>query len=84
MNIEENIVNENELNDYVIKYCKNKMYDYCIVSIAKSYDLKHWDRFKAIAIPNVEDDTVTWLDDWYEGEDYIKILGIKLLDEIDV
>ena len=31
---------------------------------------------------NGGDDTITWLNDWYEGQDHIELLGIIKVDDI--
>jgi hypothetical protein len=48
-----------------------------------SHDGKTYDIYKEIASPYNGDD-VEFLYDWWEGEKFIKLFGIKAVDEIDI
>lgn len=48
-----------------------------------SHDGKTYDLCKEIASPYNGDD-VEFLYDWWEGEKFIKLFGIKAVDEIDI
>ena len=59
------------------------IYDDVIVSIGLSYDDNTYEMCKEVASPMNFDD-VEFLYDWWEGQKYIKLFGIKTIEEIDV
>lgn len=71
------------VGEYIRRYWHNNMYDTVIVSMETSYDGKTYDIRKEIASPYNFDD-IEFLYDWWEGEKFIKLFGIKAVDEIDI
>lgn len=71
------------VGEYIRRYWENNIYDTVIVSIGISYDGNTYDMRKEIASPYNFDD-IEFLYDWWEGEKFIKLFGIKSVDEIDI
>lgn len=56
-----------------------------IVSMAISYDGKDYLNLKELAYPlSWHTDDIEFLNDWWEGERFIRLLGIKSIDDVDV
>lgn len=71
--------------DYIIRYWDYNIQDTVIVSIGTSYDGNTYSLHKTVAHPiSSYSDDIEFLDDWWEGEKYIKLFGIKTIDEVDV
>ena len=71
------------VGEYIRRYWEHNMYDTVIVSMGISYDGKTYNFCKEIASPYNGDD-IEFLYDWWEGEKFIKLFGIKSVDEIDI
>ena len=71
------------IGEYIRRYWKHNVYDTVVVSIGTSYDGSTYDLIKEIASPYNFDD-VEFLCDWWDGEKYIKLFGIKSISELDV
>lgn len=71
------------VGEYVRRYWEHNIYATVIISMGISYDGKTYDICKEIASPYNGDD-VEFLYDWWEGEKFIKLFGIKAVDEIDI
>ena len=71
------------VGEYIRRYWKNNITDTVVVSIATSYDGKKYEYLKEVACPYRYDD-IEFLYDWWEGEKFIKLFGIKSLQEIDI
>lgn len=70
------------VEEYIRKYWKHNIMQTVVVSIGVSNDGRTYRVCKEVACP--DDGDVEFLYDWWEGEDYIKIFGIKSIDEIDI
>lgn len=70
------------IGEYVRRYWEHNIWDDVIISIGTSYDGQTFDLRKEIAYPNGRD--IEFLRDWWEGEKYIKLFGIKTVSEVDV
>lgn len=70
------------VEEYIRKYWKHNIMQTVVVSIGVSNDGRTYRVCKEVACPN--DGDIEFLYDWWEGEDYIKIFGIKSIDEIDI
>lgn len=70
------------VEEYIRKYWKHNIMQTVVVSIGVSNDGRAYRVFKEVACPN--DGDIEFLYDWWEGEDYIKIFGIKSIDELDI
>jgi len=71
------------VGEYVRRYWDHNSYDTVIVSLGTSYDGNADGLHKEVASPMNLDD-VEFLYDWWEGERFIKLFGIKLVDELDI
>lgn len=71
------------IGEYIRRYWNHNITDTVIVSLATSYDGKKYVLRKEIASPYNYDD-IEFLYDWWEGEKFIKLFGIKTLQEVDV
>lgn len=71
------------VGEYIRRYWEHNIYDTVIISMGISYDGKTYDICKEVASPYNGDD-VEFLYDWWEGEKFIKLFGIKAIDEIDI
>jgi len=71
------------VGEYIRRYWSHNIIDTVIVSIGTSYDGHTYDLLKEIASPMGFDD-IEFLWDWWEGEKYIKIFGIKAINEIEI
>ena len=71
------------IGEYIKRYWEHNITDTVIVSIGTSYDGNTYELRKEVASPYNFDD-IEFLYDWWEGEKYIKLFGIKSVEEIDV
>lgn len=70
------------VEEYIHRYWQHNITETVVVSIGVSYDGKTYRLCKEVVCP--DDGDVEFLYDWWEGEDYIKIFGIKSVDELDI
>lgn len=70
------------VGEYIIRYWNHNIIDTVIVSIGTSYDGVSYELQNEIAYPMNGD--IEYLYDWWEGERFIKIYGIKGIGEIEV
>ena len=68
---------------YIRRYWKHNITSTVVVSIGVSYDGLTYELIKDVACP-LGFDGVKCLYNWWEGQKYIKLFGIKTLDELDV
>lgn len=71
------------VGEYIYKYWEYNIPSDVVVSLELSYDGKTYDLYKEVASPYNFDD-IEYLSDWWEGQEYIKILGIKSVNELDI
>ena len=71
------------IGEYIRRYWRNNIYTDVIVSLARSYDGCTYEPFNEIASPRGFDD-VEFLYDWWEGEKYIRLFGIKSVDAFSI
>lgn len=71
------------VGEYIRRYWNHNITDTVIVSIGTSYDGNTYDLRKEVAAPLNFDD-IEFLDDWWEGEKFIKLFGIKTISELDI
>ena len=69
--------------EYIRRYWDHNVVEDVIVSIGTSYDGINYCLSKEVASPLSLDD-IEFLSDWWEGERYIKLFGIKTISEIDI
>ena len=72
-----------KIANYIRRYWNHNIFTDVVVSIGTSFDGVNYLFLKEIASPRNADD-VEFLYDWWEGEKYIKLFGIKSLEEVDV
>ena len=73
----------NAIGEYVKKYWEHNITSTVICSIGTSYDGSTYSLHKEVATPSSDCD-VEFLSDWWEGERYIKLFGIKTVEELDI
>lgn len=71
------------IGDYIRRYWKHNIYTDVIVSMAISHDGNKYYTYKEVASPEDFDD-IMYLNDWWEGEKYIKLFGIQSVDALDI
>lgn len=71
------------ISDYIYRYWNHSILDTVIVSIGTSYDGHTYDLRNEVASP-ISFSDIEFLNDWWEGEKYIKLFGIKTLGELDI
>lgn len=69
---------------FIRRYWEHNIIDTVIVSINMSRDGEIYEKSNEIAIPIIENDDIEFLFDWWEGEKYINILGIKSINEVEI
>ncbi len=72
------------VGEYVQKYWSANKMDTVIVLLGTSYNGCKYNYSKEVAFPSDDFNSVCFLNDWWEGEKFIQLLGIKLVDEIDI
>lgn len=71
------------VGEYIRRYWEHNIVDTVIVSIGTSYDGNTFELRKEVASPLNFDD-IMFLYDWWEGEKFIKLFGIKTISELDI
>lgn len=71
------------IGEYIRRYWEHNIYDDVIVSIGVSYDGNNYHLCKEVASP-IDCSGIEYLNDWWEGEKYIKLFGIQTINEIDI
>lgn len=70
---------------YIMNYWSNRIPDTMIVSLEVSYNGKDYDKVNCVAdCSGYCSAVVEFLSDWWEGEKYIRILGMKDLSSIEI
>lgn len=73
------------IGNYIRRYWDRNAYEDVIVSIGTSYDGKIYAHYNEIVSPYFEtDDFVEFLHDWWEGEKYIRLFGIKPVSAFNI
>lgn len=71
------------ISEYIRRYWSHNITDTVIVSMGTSYGGNTFELRKEVASPLNFDD-IEFLYDWWEGEKYIKLFGIKTVSELDI
>ena len=71
------------IGEYIHRYWNHNITDTVIVSLGTSYDGNTYELLKEVASPMNFDD-IEFLCDWWEGEKFIKLFGIKTVSELDI
>lgn len=70
------------VGDLVIKYFNHNYYSDVIVRIGTSYDGKSYDITNEGAF--FENSDIVFENDWWEGQQFIRVYGIKCVNELDI
>ena len=71
------------VDEYVQRYWDRNGHDDVIVSLGISYNGNFYAFSKEVVSPHYPIG-VEYLNDWWEGQKFIKILGIKSVEELDI
>ena len=69
--------------NYIERFWKSKHVCNVLCLIGTSFDGADYCKTVEIASPDENHTGVEFLNDWYEGEPYVKVFGIKCVDEIE-
>lgn len=70
---------------YILRYWEHNIPDDVIVSLGISYDGNTYDLVKEVAYPaGFCGNDIEFVSDWWEGQKYIKLFGIKTVKELDI
>jgi hypothetical protein len=72
------------IGEYIRRYWENVCCTTVLVSVCDSYDGKDFCHKSIIASPEFPDMTLEYEYDWWEGEKYIILHGIKDIHEIEI
>lgn len=80
--------NENgyeKVGKYVKRYWDVHGEEDVIVALETSHSASQWDYHNEIASPLYSfSESIEWLNDWWEGEKYIHIMGIQSVDTVNI
>ena len=79
----ENQTGYDAVGEYIFRYWKRHLTDDVIVRIGKSFDGVSYDIRNEFASPYGIND-IMFASDWWEGERFISLYGIKLVNDVDV
>lgn len=71
------------VEEYIRRYMEHNIMDDVIVSVGTSYDGVTYDLKNEVASP-INFDNIEFMYDWWEGERFIKLFGIKSVNELDI
>ena len=71
------------VDEYVRRYWEHESCQDTVVSIETSYDGIKWVHIAEVVEPE-SCNTPLWLNDWWEGEKYIRVLGICGVNDLDI
>lgn len=72
------------IGEYIRRYWEHNVVDTVIVSIGTSYDGVTYYLRNEVADSSYNFNDIEFLYDWWEGEKYIKLFGIKSINEIHI
>ena len=73
------------VGEYILRYWEHNIPAIVIVSLGASYDENTYDLVKEVAYPaGFCGNDIEFVYDWWEGQKYIKLFGIKAVRELDV
>jgi len=73
----------NAIGEYIQRYWEHNIPDTVIVSLGVSRNGNDYELRKEIAIPQGLFD-IEFLYDWWEGEKFLRLFGIKTVGELDI
>ena len=69
----------------IMRYYKTHIPDAVIVSIGFSYDGEKWEYMNEVAYPiDYLNNSIEFLNDWWEGQKYIKLFGIESVSNLKI
>lgn len=69
----------------IMRYYRTHNQDTVIVSLGISYDDKKWEYMNEVAYPiDYLCSEIEFLNDWWEGQKYIKLFGIKSVSNLKI
>lgn len=71
------------IGEYIHRFWDHHITDTVVVSMEISYDGNEYERSNEVASPCCFDD-IEFLYDWWEGEKFIKLFGITLINDLDI
>lgn len=71
------------VEEYIKRYWEHNSEGDVVISLGASYDGISYDLSKEVASPMQFRD-VEFLNDWWEGQKYIRLFGIKAVDKMDI
>ena len=71
------------VEEYIRRYWERHPIDTVVVSLAVSYDGKDYSFRPDVATPDAYG-CIEFLNDWWEGEKYLRLYGIKSVCEIEL
>lgn len=71
------------VGEYIRRYWEHNIWEDVVVSLGVSYDGKTYDLYKEVASPYSLYD-IEYLNDWWEGQKFIRIFGVKAISELDI
>lgn len=84
--LKDNETGYEKVEEYVKRYWDSHVDGDVVVGIETSYDGVEWrynNEIATVYIPSVRGG-VEWLNDWWEGEKYIRLHGIQSVETINV
>lgn len=69
---------------YIYRYWDHYSFSDVILSLKLSYDNVDWRSFKTIALFDAGDIKPEFVNDWWEGERFIRLYGIESIDFLDI
>ena len=71
------------VDEYIRRYWKHNRREDVVVSLGISYGGRAYEFCNEVASPYNFDD-IEYFSDWWEGQGFIKIYGIKAISEFDI
>ena len=71
------------VGEYVRSYWEHETCEDTVVSMETSYDGIKWVHIVEVVEPEYCSEPI-WLNDWWEGEKYIQLLGICGVSDLDI
>lgn len=73
------------IEDRINRYYKTHTQDTVVVSLGISYDGENWEYMNEVAYPlDYLNSAIEFLNDWWEGQRYIKLYGIKSVSNLKI
>jgi len=83
LQLNEGVSGYDAVADYIQRYWEHNITDTVVVSLGISYDGSTYELVKEVASP-IDFNDVEFLNDWWEGQKFIRLIGIRTVQELDV